>query len=197
MVMNQDNRENNNMFGKILNSNADLNNLSEEDVILDYKPTKLVDKNGIQYPLSYFYKSTAEEKYDLFGILEIVVLEDYEVENFDIELQDVRLTKIHSAGSPPKIYKTLIAADKPQEEIDVVLLRRGKLKSIDYRSKRKEAYIQSLSPEKDPISTLGDVVDALFQAVYHGDVEKLNTLAPIIDEIKLQYPKPVDSANTA
>lgn len=185
------------MFGKILNSNADLNNLSEEDVILDYVPVKLIDKNGIQYPLSYFNRSTIEEKYDLFDILEVISLEDYDVENFDIELQNIQLTKIHSAGSPPKIFKTLVAVDKPQEEIDAVLLRRGKLKSIDYRSKRKEAYIQRISPEKDPISSLGDVVDALFQAVYHGDVEKLNELAPLIDEIKLQYPQPIVSANTA
>ena len=166
-------------------------------MILNYKPTKLVDKNGIQYPLSFFYKSTSSEKYELFDILEVVLLEDYDVENFDMELQDIQLSKIHSTGSPSKLYKTVVAVDKSQEEIDKVLSRRELEEFIDYRKRRKEAYIENISPEKDPITTLGDVVDALYQAVYHGDAEKLNALAIVIEDIKLQYPKPVDSANTA
>ena len=84
----------------------------------------------------------------------------------------------------------LITLGKSQEIIDQVNERRAFEQSIEYRKQRKLAYIEQISPEKDPITTIGDVVDALYQVIQHGDTTKLDEVSVKIEQIKSQYPKP-------
>ena len=74
--------------------------------------------------------------------------------------------------------------------INDVNKRRSFENSIDYRRLRREAYIRDISPEQDIITTIGDVLDALYKAVYHNDSAKLNELAIKIESIKASIPKP-------
>lgn len=183
------------MYAKIMNPSADLNNLNKNDLEFTMTPKRLVDSNGIQYPISVLRSFTKENVYNLFGYLECNINDDYDMSTYDDELHDVYIS--HYYVSDYVLYENRRLQDKSQNIIDEVLNRRVFETSIEYRKLRKEAYINELSPERDPITALGDVVDALYQAIYHGEIEKLNELAIRIEDIKQRYPKPVPpSANT-
>jgi hypothetical protein len=179
------------MYAKIVNSSSDQNNLNESDLIFIDNPKSLVDFNGIQYPLSVLRNFTNEKIYNLFGLLSVESNNDYTEWNSDIQDRVIS----HYYVSNYVLYKNLVLQNKSQEIIDEVNVKREFEASIEYRKQRKEAYISEISPEQDPVTTLGDVVDALYQAIYHGEVDKLNDLALKIENIKERYPKP--TANTA
>lgn len=179
------------MYAKIVNSSSDQNNLNESDLNFIDNPKFLVDFNGVQYPLSVLRKFTNEKIYNLFGLLTVENNNDYT--EWDSDIQDRVIS--HYYVSDYVLYKNFVLQNKSQEIIDEVNSKREFEASIEYRKQRKEAYISEISPERDPVTTLGDVVDALYQAIYHGEVDKLNDLAVKIESIKERYPKP--TANTA
>ena len=178
------------MYAKIINISSDQSNLSDSDLEFIDNPKSLVDSNGIQYSLSVLQKFTKEEIYNLFGLLIVDNNNDYT--EWDSDIQDRVIS--HYYVSDYVLYKNFILQDKSQEIIDEVNTKREFEASIEYRKQRKEAYIRDISPEQDPITTLGDVVDALYQAIYHGEVDKLNEVAVKIESIKERYPKPSSSA---
>lgn len=57
-----------------------------------------------------------------------------------------------------------------------------------YRDKRQERYIKELSAEGDFQKTVGDMLNALFEAHY-GDSTKLDGLATKIEGIKTDIPE--------
>lgn len=174
------------MYAKIINISSDQSNLNESDLEFIDNPKSLVDSNGIQYSLSVLRKFTNEEIYNLFGLLIVDNNNDYA--EWDDEIQDRVIS--HYYVSDYVLYKNFILQDKSQEIIDEVNTKREFETSIEYRKQRKEAYIRDISPEQDPITALGDVVDALYQAIYHGEIDKLNEVAVKIELIKERYPKP-------
>lgn len=182
------------MYVQIINSNANESNLSEDDIRLFY-PERLVDNDGIQYPLSVLTKFSNEQIYNLFGLRQMINNHLYNESDFDDEIHEKVLSHYDVSSDNNYIRKNWKKQDKPQEIIDEVKAKREFEASIEYRKQRKEAYIREISPEEDAISTLGDVVDALYQAIYFGETDKLNELSTIIERIKEIYPKP--SANTA
>jgi hypothetical protein len=183
------------MYAKIINENVDTSNMSELDLYIVERPNSLTDSSGIQYPISVLDKFSRIEILNLFNIREVINSNNYNESEWDVDLQERVFSHYSISTNNEFILKNFILQDKPQDIIDRVNAERELEASIEYRKRRKEAYINELSPEKDPISTLGDVVDALYQAIYHGEVEKLNELAIKIENIKSIYPKP--SANTA
>lgn len=178
------------MYAKIINASSDQNNLNVSDLEFVDNLKSLVDSNGIQYPFSVLRKFTKETIYNLFGLLTVESNNDYT--EWDSDIQDRVIS--HYYVSDYVLYKNLVLQNKSQEIIDEVNAKREFEASIEYRKQRKEAYISEISPEQDTITTLGDVVDALYQAIYHGEVDKLNDLALKIESIKERYPKP--TANT-
>jgi hypothetical protein len=174
------------MFAIVINNPIDLLDISSNDVVFNYFPRKLVDGNGIQYPLSVLNVYDGQKILDLFGIYTVEEVKDFVT--YDPELEDMIVGNIKIDGY--KIIKTYILQDKSQEIIDQVNEKRAFEQSIEYRKQRKLAYIEQISPEKDPITTLGDVVDALYQVIQNGDTTKLDEISVKIESIKSQYPKP-------
>lgn len=176
------------MFSKLIKQDVDILNLSTNDISLPYNPEKLVDFNGNQYHTAVLNRFDSQTIFDLFEIYTVEDVHDYDQNSFDSELQDIIIDNIKIDGY--KMIRTYKVQSKSQDVIDQVNERRQLENSIEYRENRKLAYIEEISPEKDPISTLGDVVDALYHVIQHGDTSKLEDLSVKIESIKQRFPKP-------
>lgn len=177
------------MYARIINENADENNLIETDLEIFY-PSRLVDSEGIQYSLSVLQKFTPDIIFNLFGIREIKHHHNYSEDAWDEEIQERVFTHYNVSTDNNYIIKNFSLQNKPQEIIDSVMHRREFESSISYRVDRRNAYASELSPEGDLLCSIGDVLDALYQAIYHGEIDKLGEISTKIEDIKTRYPKP-------
>lgn len=182
------------MWFKIINA-TDTSNMTKNDVQEVSYPKRLTDGNGIQYPTSVLEKFSSQEIIDLFGLYKYDTkkyLFDYS--NLDSELEQSVFSHYSLENNQIVEYEKKESKDLSQERIDVILQERQRIEDLTYRTKRKEAYIQRLSPEQDPITAIGEVVDAIYHAIYHGDVEKLEFVSSIIEGVKEDFP---NSANVS
>lgn len=177
-------------WAKLLNSNSDKDNLIKKDFEIIEYPDRLTDNKGLQYPSAAIYRFSDQENVDLFGLYKYEMIISYD--KIDEEIEEIYTEKYYIENT--KLVEKISKRNKSQEEIDQILKERQEKSLYEeqygYRELRKIAYINQLSPERDAISTLGDVVDALYQAIWKGDASKLEELSFKIEDIKSQFPKP-------
>jgi hypothetical protein len=180
------------MWFKIINS-TDTSNMTKNDVQEVSYPKRLVDDNGIQYPISVLQKFTSQEIIDLFGLYKYDD-KKYLYSTLDNELEQAVFSHYSLENNQIVEYETKESKTLSQDQINSIVRERQKTEDLTYRTKRRQAYFQRLSPEQDSITALGEVVDAIYQAIYHGDVEKLEFVSNIIEGVKADFP---NSANVS